>query len=119
MNQPVNAEKVYPVNDRNQQRQGNEPSPIVCPAHPTKGVITVGKAPQHDILNCRPDRNADEEAPQEIVEVLALEPENVRRVFRRELGIVLEAGLLLALNVVEELDSAIEKKMPAALTAKR
>ena len=73
VNQPVNAKEVDLVDDWDEQRHCDQPKPIVLPVNLTKDMYAVSKAPKHDDFDDRPDWDANEEAAQEIVEVLALE----------------------------------------------
>ncbi len=81
---------------------------VIGPAQPRH--VAVGEAPEQQHLDRGPARNADEEGAQDVVDVLALEPEDVGGMIGRELAVELELRALLAPHVEEQLDRAIHEE---------
>ena len=105
MDQAVDAEEVYLVNDRRDQHERREIDRMVGPAQPRH--VAVGEAAEQEHFHRGPARNADEERAQDVVDILALEPEDVGGMVGRELAVELELRPLLAPDVEEQLDRAV------------
>ena len=96
----VDEEEVDLVDHRRDQHQRRQVDGMIGPAQPR--APSHWRTPQHEDFDRGPQRDGDEEAAQEIVEVLAFEPEHVRGVIGGEIcALYLNRVCLLALDVVE------------------
>jgi len=77
MDQAVDREEMHLMDRRGQQHDRRKIPRIVRPAQPRH--IARGEGMQEQHLDQRPERDGDEEGPQEVVDILRLEPEHVRR----------------------------------------
>ena len=88
------------------QDQEGKPRPVRSPWQPDRPAVGIG--PEHDELDHGPERDGDEDRADEVVNVLALEPEDVGRMVGWELRVVLEARALRALDVEPQFEHAKE-----------
>lgn len=115
MDEPVNAEEVKFVDDRHDKRHGGERPRIFGKAEP--GRITIGIGPQHCHFDGGPDGHAGKEGSQDVVEVLAFEPEGLALLLGRKLAIIFETVFLPLQNIEMQFEAAVKRKTQTALTA--
>ena len=108
VDQAVDAEEMHLVDGGAQQHKDGQINGVIGPSQPRHIALGVGVQEEH--LHQRPKRDRKEERPQEVVDVLAFEPENVRWLVARKLAVVFKAGALLALDIPKQLDPAIKHK---------
>ena len=106
MDHPVQEEEVDFMYRRRDQDQEGKPRPVCSPWQPVRPTVGIG--PEHDEFDHGPERDGDEDRADEVVDVLALEPEDVGRMVGGELRVVLEARALRALDVVPQFEHAKE-----------
>jgi hypothetical protein len=105
VDQPVDHEEMHFVQHRREEGECREIDRVIGPAQPRHRA--GHEAPQEQHFDAGPERDADQEGAQGIVDILALEPEGVRGTIGGKAPAVFELCPLLPADVEKELDRPV------------
>ena len=108
VDQPVDAVEVQFMDERDGEPEEREPQPVLLERRPRPP--SVGPSVKYEDFVRGPDRNSGAESAKHVVDVLALEPEHIRRRIGGKLAVELEPISLCSPDIETQFDEPVNNE---------